>query len=209
MDKFFILSISVVITTIIFASLRNIRDRKEMNSPYKWTDDPYISWMSRKWDKSHTVGLVVATIFFVTPGVIFLIWKIQARSSYLQKKKYSDQRQNKAFESTGCSYIWSVFHFGEHPKLPLSKRILIGVKPPEIIFYDFNLSKLHSLPISEANASIKTFQTVQGGTYVTTTNKMTVIWKEVITGKTINAEFDFEPYNPRQFVQVINEFSIS
>jgi hypothetical protein len=201
--------IIVVVGFIILVALQNKRHKEEANSPYKWIDDPYMGWMASKWDLSHTIGLLVATFFFIIPGIIFLLWKISARSSYLQEKKYADQKQNIAFERTGCNYIWSVFHFGEHPKLPLSTRVLIGLRPPEVIFYDFKLNELHSLPIKAANASIKTFQNVRGGAYVTTTNKMTVIWREVINERAINAEFDFEPYNPRQFVHVINEFSTS
>jgi hypothetical protein len=181
----------------------------QTEGPYEWIDDPHEGWMAAKWDITHIIGLFAATWFFIVPGIIFLIWKILARVSYLQEKKYANERQNIAYERTGCIDIWSVLHLGSHPNLPLNKRILIGIKPPDIAFYDFRLNQLHVLPIASININLKTLQNIEGGSYVTTRNKMTVLWRENRNGRLIDAEFDLEPYNPKEFIQVINQISIS
>jgi hypothetical protein len=43
---------------------------------------------------------------------------------------------------------------------------------------------------------------------VTTTNKQTIIWDEVINGVQIRAEFDLGAYSPQELIQSVNELLV-
>ena len=181
---------------------------EEAQKDYQWIDEPRIGWMASKWDWTHVVVFIWTTLMFIIPGAIFLIWKILARLAYLQEKSLAEKIQGIAYERTGCNIIWSVLHLGPHPKLPFNQRILIGINSPNVFFYDFKLNQLHSLPVASTIVRLKTLQNVYGGSVITTENKVTVIWEEVIKERKIEAEFDFRPFNPNQFIQEINKQSI-
>lgn len=174
---------------------------------FEWLDEPNRGWMQEEWGWSHSLGCGFATFFYIIPGIIFLIVKAVARAQFTSLMQTVEENHKIAFEKTGCNYIWSVLHLGGHPNLPFDQRLLIGIKPGEIIFYDFKLNQLHASPISSVYASLNTVQTISGYQYVTTTEKVTVFLQENIKGRACKAEFDFAPYNPQQFIHVINEFS--
>ena len=178
-------------------------------SEYEWMDEPNEGYMAEEWGWPHTIGCFFATCLYIIPGLIFLIWKPMARSAYLTKQAEAKKNQEIAFEKTGANYIWSGLHLGGHPHIPYQSRVLIAINPQYLTFYTYKLKELHTLPITSVNVFVKTMQTVSGGpSYVSTTNKDSLVWRELVNGKAIEAEFNLEPFNIQQFVDVINKYSV-
>ncbi|WP_147238938.1 hypothetical protein [Levilinea saccharolytica] len=178
------------------------------DNTFEWLDFPDEGFMGGEWGWGHTIGCFFATCLYVVPGIIFLIWKPIARANYLAKQEEVKKNHEIAFERTGCDYLYSALHLGGHPRLPYQNRVLIGIKERSIIFYSYSLEELHNLPLEMVNVAVKTTQTVSGGSYVTTSNVYTLLWRETINGKVFDTEFNMTPYSPESFVDTINKLSV-
>lgn len=175
---------------------------------YEWIDWPDEGWMAEKWNWSHSIGCAFATFFYVFPGLVFLIWKLMARSSYIAKEQEAKKNHDIAFNRTSCEYLYSALHLGGHPRLPYHERVLIGIRGRTVIFFSYSLQELHSLPVEAVNVAVKTTQTISGGSYVTTSSSYTLLWRESISGKVFDTEFNMTPYSPQSFIDTLNKLSV-
>lgn len=180
------------------------------SADYEWIDFPEPGFFTGPWGWGHTIGCGIATFLYVIPGLIYLIAYALGDSSYKRRRQVAIENHDQAFERTKCRYLATANHNGGHPRIPFNSRVLLGLTAHEVRFYTYKLNLLHKTPIEQVSARVKTEQNISGGpSYVTTTNKQTIIWDEVINGVEIRAEFDMGAYSPQEFIQSINELLVN
>lgn len=197
------------------------------NNDFVWIDWPSEGWLAGKWDWTHTIGCAFAFFLYIIPGLIFLPAKQAARSKYLAKLEETKAARGVAFQRTGCVWLASVLHLGGHPLLPYRERVVLGLKRGSIVFYDYRLNLLHSVPLEQVrgnwdtrhvtSTSFGTAYVPQGSSFGTTSSTQhidmhpdTLRFSMPVNGKQITAEFDCRPnVDPLDFIQSFNKLIAS
>ena len=181
-----------------------------ISSGYSYQDYPDEGWMAGKWDWTHSIGCAIAIFLYIIPGIIFAIWKALARQSHLSRYEQVKNNNQRAFEYTGCNYLFPVLHLGGHPFLPYNQRILIGLDKTSLNFYTYNLKKLHSVTLQDIKIANQELQhnaltpSTQTVSFDPNTLKLKILVEDVIC----TTEFNIAPNDPRYFWQVLNQMLI-
>lgn len=198
---------------------------KQIPPPHYWMDFPSEWWLAQKLNWTHAVGCAFATFLYIVPGLIFLVAKLLIRRSYLKKAALAQEAQDYAYEHTGCDALGSVLHLGGHPLLPYQQRILLGFKGSSLGFYSYDLTLLHSLPVSEVQVAAETrhVRTTSYGTLYKPTDSSfgstsstqqvdlhpdTLRMGILVNGQRCVAEFDTRPGDPLEVIQVLNQVRV-
>lgn len=180
-----------------------------MGKPYGYTyiDYPYEGWMAGKWDWTHSIGCGLATILYVVPGIIFLIWKFFSRQSYQSEYERVKDNNSRAFEYTGCYYLVPVTHLGGHPFLPYNQKILLGIDNSNINFYSYTLDELSTASFDKVKLGQNRNTSPTTSDISFDPNSLKILID--IEGVNCSTEFDIRPNDPRYFWQVFNKALIS
>jgi hypothetical protein len=190
---------------------------------YYWVDWPEGGWFSESWGWGHTIGCAVATFFYVIPGIIFLIAQPISHSNYEKKLAEAKKARSIAFRQTGCVWLASVLHLGGHPALPYRERVVLGLTREKVVFFNYKLNLLHSIPINQIHItpetrnirtnSVGSTYTPKGSSFGTTTSTQsvhlhpdTLIFAFSANGNQITAEIDCRPQvDPLDFIHTYNQ----